>query len=528
MQKAWKEWEGAALNSEIRLGQYLGGSERGGVFLTAYGPESRKAVVKLVPVSGNDADIDRELARLRSATALSHPHLVQIFEAGRTSVDEQPTLFVVMEQADEDLSQILPSRPLSAAEVRDMLEPTLQALAYLHGQNLVHGRLKPANVMAIGDQLKLSSDGIAHIAEQNAVTPPGIERHREMSDYDAPELAHGQISPASDVWSLGMLLVAMLTQRLPQGDAGREEIVLPDRVPAPFEEIARRCLRPDPRDRCTLENIAVRAGLLKAVAQVTAKAPATMAAATDSAKPPRAAVEEGSAVAQPESRAAAPESRPPKRVPVPEPAKPAQAAGGAKPRSHGGAYLVAAMVLAVLGVFGIARLFRASSGTQATAGSATAPQQPSATKPKRVRADSAKANSGRRGETSEMHAASASGAPAQPAISPAREMTSRRGMTAGQVAEQILPDVPVSARNTIHGTVRVAVRVSVDASGAVTNAELDSPGPSKYFAQLALDSAQRWRFEPPKMDGRGVLSDWLLRYEFTRQGTKVVPVQADP
>ncbi len=107
-------------------------------------------------------------------------------------------------------------------------------------------------------------------------------------------------------------------------------------------------------------------------------------------------------------------------------------------------------------------------------------------------------------------------------------MTTRRGMTPGRVAEQMLPEVPRSASNTIHGTVRVGVRVSVDASGAVTNVELDSPGPSKYFAQLALNSAERWRFEPPKMDGRGVLSDWILRYEFTRQGTKVVPVQADP
>lgn len=101
-------------------------------------------------------------------------------------------------------------------------------------------------------------------------------------------------------------------------------------------------------------------------------------------------------------------------------------------------------------------------------------------------------------------------------------------MTAGQVADQVIPEVPESARNTIHGTVRVGVRVSVDSSGNVTEAELDSPGPSKYFARLALEAAQQWKFEPPKMEGREVLSDWLLRFQFTGQGTKVIPVQSDP
>jgi TonB family protein len=112
--------------------------------------------------------------------------------------------------------------------------------------------------------------------------------------------------------------------------------------------------------------------------------------------------------------------------------------------------------------------------------------------------------------------------------SAARGKASKRGLTPGQVAQQVVPEVPQSARDTIRGTVRVGVRISVDSAGNVTEAELDSPGPSKYFAHLALEAAQQWRFEPPKVEGRNVLSDWLLHFQFTGQGTKVIPVQSDP
>ena len=237
MPKAWKEWEGRVVKKEFRLGDYLGGSERAGVFMTQYGPESLKAAVKLIPVGTWDqATLDAELSRLQSARELSHPYLLQIFQTGRTQLDDTDLFFVVMGYGEEDLSQFLPKRPLTPAEVREMLGPTLEALAYLHGKGFLHGRLKPANVMAIGDQLKLSSDGISRSGQR--IGPPG-----QSSYYDAPEIGRGENEAASDVWSLGMLLVVTLTQDLPGWDAGENEPVLPENVPPPFDEIARHCLR---------------------------------------------------------------------------------------------------------------------------------------------------------------------------------------------------------------------------------------------------------------------------------------------
>jgi TonB family protein len=98
----------------------------------------------------------------------------------------------------------------------------------------------------------------------------------------------------------------------------------------------------------------------------------------------------------------------------------------------------------------------------------------------------------------------------------------------GEVVHQVTPDVLQSAQNSIRGTVRVNVKVNVDRSGNVEDAELESRGPSKYFARAALDAAQDWKFKPPKAGGRGVLSTWTLRFEFTRDGTTIIPTQEMP
>jgi TonB family protein len=98
----------------------------------------------------------------------------------------------------------------------------------------------------------------------------------------------------------------------------------------------------------------------------------------------------------------------------------------------------------------------------------------------------------------------------------------------GEVLDQVLPRVSAKALATIHGTVRIAVRAHVDAAGAVTHAELDGPGPSKYFAGLAEQAARNWTFSPPEVDQRSVPSQWLIRFEFTQSGAKAFPSQITP
>jgi protein TonB len=83
-----------------------------------------------------------------------------------------------------------------------------------------------------------------------------------------------------------------------------------------------------------------------------------------------------------------------------------------------------------------------------------------------------------------------------------------------------MPRVSPGARNTITGTIRIVVKVDVDATGNVTQARLQSAGPSKYFARLALEAARDWKFRPVLANGQAVASEWVVRFGFSRRGTE--------
>jgi eukaryotic-like serine/threonine-protein kinase len=505
MQKPWRDWEGQVINGEYQLERYLGGADRAGVFLTEFGP--RKAAIKLIPVdpTSDAATTERELSRLNAGAELSHPHLLPILKTGRAKLDDTDLLFVVMQYAEEDLAQILPSRALTVGETRDLLDPTLEALAYLRDNGFVHGRLKPANIMAVGDQLKLSSDGISRVGEARAAGGGPTE-------YDAPEIARGENPAAGDVWSLGVVLVKALTQRFPVWETNKEgEPVLVENLPAPFGDIVRLCLRHDPRARRSAAELAAR------LRQPVTPLPAV-----------------------PQPKAAPPLRQAP---PAPRKAVPERENQPAKRPSKIGPYVAVAAALVIVAILTVPRLFRGGSeDSQAASSSQGKPRvsaRQSAPRPQKqpVAANTEASQSDEKGTSAEaergttpVRAVEPEGtfSASAPAPTPSREKTTRGRVTAGQVAQQVLPDVPPSARNTIRGKVAVGVRISVDSSGNVTQAELDSPGPSKYFARLALEAAQQWKFDPPRMGGRGVLSDWLLRFEFTGNGTQVVPRETAP
>src|SRR5260370_12326789 len=117
-----------------------------------------------------------------------------------------------MEYAEENLAQFLPQRPLTPAEARDVLTPALDALAYLHAEGLVHGHVRPSNIMAIDDCLKLSSDAISSIAEHSESSEASTESGRgavltslrNQTPYDAPQPADPTISPAPNISPLAL------------------------------------------------------------------------------------------------------------------------------------------------------------------------------------------------------------------------------------------------------------------------------------------------------------------------------------
>jgi len=527
MGRDWRQWEGQVVNGSFPLRQYMGGSDHSAVFLTERrGREPQKAAIKLVAMEPANATV--QLARWDLAAKVSHPHLLRLFETGSWQLDKMFLLYVVMEYAEENLAQILPQRPLTPAEARDLLEPALDALAYIHGKSLAHGRLKPSNVMAAQDQLKLSSDSLVRVDvhldgdQASSVAKSGLSR---STVYDAPEIANGKISAASDSWSLGVTLMEALTQRLPALEGMAEPV--PETVPAPFMGIAHCCLRRDPRRRCSAADIAARL-------RSTSASSFLSSSALSSSSP---AISIPSSNSMSSISHAVPKAQGPSTVRIP--------AAAAKWR-----YIlpVVALALVATAVLIGPRLFNqhaedqsAEVSSENSAGNSSAPsterasensteqqeqqrQQNPAAKSAAAPVIAGKPSARKPGTMSQNPAAAARPAkpiPSEPA--PAVADAPVASSSQGAVVQQIMPSVSKSARDTIHGTIKVRVQVTTDSSGNVATASFVSPGPSKYFARQAMQAAQQWKFVPGQ-DAR----TWIVRFGFKRSGTDAVLEPAKP
>src|SRR6202046_5424834 len=532
MTQAATKQVGQVVDGKFRLGQFVGGDELSSVFLVDYdSQEVPKAAIKLIPADSVDAPA--QLARWRHAAKLSHPHLIRILEMGRCELDSTPMLYVVMESAEKNLSQVIPRRPLPPAEARDILGPVVDALAYVHAKGFVHCRLKPANVMADDDLLKISSDGLCRIGEYSgSMGKPG--------DYDPPEAAGGRISPAGDVWSLGMTLAEALTQRLPVWErTNQAEPALPSNLPPEILDLARHCLRRDPQLRWTVADIAARLQqnspapprqidassetsfanpraiggvVLAGVALVAIRGGPLLLKNLSQHRPAASAAAETPAVHN---------SAPGNVQPKPQPPVASRVQPAASPTAQLKAENKPALV--------------AKSSAQSTpppvaklgAQQHAAPQQQAPLVAKAVPRPATNSTERSSKNPSDNKLAASAPAPSAARVeSPATASAS--GVVHGKVIQQILPDAPQKARDTIHGKVRLTVKVHVNESGNVTEASLDAPGPSQYFADRALKAAQLWKFAPAKLDGRNIPSDWLLHFEIDPASINVYPKETTP
>jgi len=448
MTELWKRWEGEVINGEFHLREYLGGTDHSAVFLTERGQHNQqKAAIKLIP--DDPYNTKRQLSRWAAAAELSHPHLLRLFQMGRCQFGERRLLYLVMEYAQENLAQVLPQRALTPPELEDMLPPLVEALTFLHGKNFVHGQLKPSNIMAVNDRLKLSSDGLRAAGE-----PSGVPRKHSV--YDPPEMVEVNVLPAGDVWSLGITLVEALTQRFPALDGAKQDSpALPETMPPQYTDIARHCLCREPSLRWTIDEIAAR---IKPDATVVAE-------------------------------------------PIP-----------ARQNTSVNWRYAVPIVAVVLAVLAFTTLKLRSRHVEPLTNSSSAPA-PLQNKPTPA--------------SGLIVPKVADAQPAHTSKSPALNLTSN-AYVKGAVLEQILPDVPKSASDTITGTIRVRVRVAVDAAGNVSEATLDSPGPSKYFANLALRAARRWKFTPAQKSGQDVASEWMLTFGFKNTSNTVSPRELAP
>ena len=214
-----------------------------------------------------DRAAERHLREARSIARLKHPSIVTIHDVGE--IDGQP-YFTMELLAGRSLEECLRAQDAwTTFPVRRRVEIAWQiaeALGYAHAQGVVHRDVKPSNVMIdLSGRAMLMDFGLA-----KAVSGPAT---RELTasnaivgtpHYMSPEQADGakdQIGPASDVFSLGVLLYRALTDALPfEGEGVRALVAILSKDPIPpskrsprvqrdLETIVMRCLEKDTRRR---------------------------------------------------------------------------------------------------------------------------------------------------------------------------------------------------------------------------------------------------------------------------------------
>jgi len=105
---------------------------------------------------------------------------------------------------------------------------------------------------------------------------------------------------------------------------------------------------------------------------------------------------------------------------------------------------------------------------------------------------------------------------AEPSLSKPASTTGTAEANAVFVAiDEVTPAPSQGALQTIRGTVRVAIRVTIDQQGRVIATTAETPGPSRYFERLSVDAAKKWRFQPTSSNAARTA---LLRFHFTRDG----------
>ncbi|MDX3530841.1 serine/threonine-protein kinase, partial [Streptomyces sp. ID05-39B] len=230
-------------------------------------PGETVAIKVLKEELASDPDIVMRFLRERSVfLRLTHPNIVRV----RDLVVEGDLLALVMDLVEgPDLHRYLrengPFTPVAAALLTAQIA---DALAASHADGVVHRDLKPANVLLLqnGGQMHplLTDFGIARLADS-----PGLTRTSEFvgtPTYVAPESAEGRPqTSAVDIYGAGILLYELVTGRPPFSGSSALEVLhqhlsaeprRPSTVPEPLWTVIERCLRKNPDDRPSAENLA--------------------------------------------------------------------------------------------------------------------------------------------------------------------------------------------------------------------------------------------------------------------------------
>jgi serine/threonine-protein kinase len=226
----------------------------------------RQVAVKLLKTEYADHPTFRSRfeTEARHAASLQHPGIAAVYDFGEAQATDGSGVhrpYLVMELVDgQPLSALIQQgRPMDPDVVRDLLGQTADALGAAHAAGIVHRDVKPANLLVTPDRhVKITDFGIARATEGMALTETG--QVMGTPQYLSPEQAQGgTATPASDVYSLGVVAFECLAGRRPfVAETAvatalmhlREPVPeLPPEVPAALASVVRRALSKNPDER---------------------------------------------------------------------------------------------------------------------------------------------------------------------------------------------------------------------------------------------------------------------------------------
>ena len=232
-------------DGRYRILRKLGAGGMANVYLAEDQELGRRVAIKILNErhANDEQFVERFRREAKNAAGLSHPNIVSIFDRGQA----EGTYYIAMEYLDgRSLKELITARGPAPIPVSvDYARQILAALRVAHRQNLVHRDIKPHNVLVDGEgRVKVTDFGIARAGPSQMTEEGSIIG---TAQYLSPEQAQGApVTPASDLYSVGIVLYELLTGSVPFGGETPVELAMKhlSKVPEPPSR-----LRPEvPRD----------------------------------------------------------------------------------------------------------------------------------------------------------------------------------------------------------------------------------------------------------------------------------------